>query len=227
MRVLNGLLRVSSKILLLEDDLLLSESLQDLLEEEGYLLDCARNGEQALEMLYKKKYDLYLFDINVPLINGLELLKELRQNDDTTHAIYITSYSDKETLTNAFSCGADDYIKKPFDNDELLLRISANLQRLHVEESLSFKALHVDNTHKSISLDEKVLELSLKEFMLLKLLIIHAEKILTKEMIIDALWSPSQSVSDGAIRVYINRIKSVIEPYIVENIRGVGYRLIS
>ncbi len=218
---------MSSKILLLEDDLLLSESLQDLLEEEGYLLDCARNGEQALEMLYKKKYDLYLFDINVPLINGLELLKELRQNSDSTHAIYITSYSDKETLTNAFSYGADDYIKKPFDNDELLLRIRANLQRLHVEESLSFKALHVDNTHKSISLDEKVLELSLKEFTLLKLLIIHAEKILTKEMIIDALWSPSQSVSDGAIRVYINRIKSVIEPYIVENIRGVGYRLIS
>jgi len=223
----NGLLRVSNKILLLEDDLLLCESLQDLLEEQNYEVDSARNGEEALSLAYENRYDLYLFDINVPLLNGLELLKELRLSDDETHAIYITSYNDKETLQHAFNSGADDYIKKPFDNDELLFRINAHLRRLHVEESVEYKTLSLNEKHKSATLDTRALELSAKEYALLKLLLQNSEKTVTKEMIISALWSPSESVSEGAIRVYINRIKSLIEPYKIENIRGIGYRLVS
>ena len=185
-----------------------------------------RNGQQALDLTYTEQFDLYLLDINVPLINGLSLLRDLRSADDTTPAIFLTSYQDKDTLMEGFEIGADDYLKKPFDMDELLLRITALLRRFKGESIHRFGDLSVDETHKTVTREGKMLNLTVKEYQLLSLLIRHAEKVVTKEMIMTELWSASENISDGAIRVYINRLKSELGADKIENIRGVGYRLV-
>ncbi len=218
---------VSTKILLLEDDLLFAESLQDLLDEEGYEVSVCHNGQEALDLTYSMKFDLYLLDINVPLINGLTLLKELRNADDITPAIYLTSHQDKEIIREGFESGADDYLKKPFDSDELFWRIEAVIRRFKGDEKQCVGALCLEEKHLSIFRLGLKLDLSKKEYMLLSLLIKNASKVVTKEMITSELWSSAENVSDGAIRVYINRLKQLLGSEVIENIRGIGYRLVS
>lgn len=218
---------MSNKILLLEDDQLLAETLVDLLEDENYDVIHTPNGQEALDITFKNKFDVYLLDINVPLINGITLLKELRDSNDNTPAVFLTSHKDKEMLTNGFLSGADDYITKPFDNDELLLRISALTRRNKPNKTECVAMLCHDKIHKRILYHDKELDLSKKEYELLLLLMTHADASVPKELIIDELWSSSESGSDGAIRVYINRIKHLIPDLKVENIRGIGYKLVS
>ncbi len=217
---------MSIKILLLEDDLLFAETLIDLLEDEEYELIHAANGHLALDFTFENKFDLYLLDINVPLINGVTFLQELREANDNTPAIFLTSYKDKEMLHNGFKSGADDYITKPFDNDELLLRISALLRRTQLDKMLCIKLLCHDEIHKRILYNEKELELSKKEYQLLFLLMTHANATVSKELILDELWNSDKSGSEGAIRVYINRIKHLLADITIQNIRGIGYKLV-
>ncbi|PHM17923.1 MAG: two-component system response regulator [Sulfuricurvum sp. PD_MW2] len=218
---------MSNKILLLEDDLLFGESIVDVLEEEGFGVVLCRNGQSALDETYKNQFDLYLLDINVPLIDGLSLLKELRRANDLTPTIYLTSHNEIEKLSQAFEIGADDYLKKPFNIDELIVRIHALLRRTKGKSRDCVGTLCIDELHKCILMGDKELELSLKEYQLMGLLIRNAGEIVTKEMIMDTLWSPSEMISDGAIRVYINRLKQEIGSDMIVNIRGVGYRLVS
>lgn len=226
-KLLVGLLRVSIKILLLEDDLLFAETLSDLLEEEGYDVTHCPNGQVALDLTFNTKFDLYLLDINVPLINGVTLLKELRGADDNTPSIFLTSHKDKEMLTKGFLSGADDYITKPFDSDELILRINALIKRFKPTTLNSIGLLSHDEIHKMILYDGKHLELSFKEYQLLLLLMQHVNNPVPKELIFDELWSTSQTASQGAIRVYINRIKQLLPEFEIQNIRGIGYKLVS
>ena len=214
-------------ILLLEDDLLLGETLEDLLDEEGYTVHWCKNGQDALDASYSNKFDLYIFDINVPLINGLTLLSELRDSDDMTPAIYLTSHQEKSVMQKGFENGADDYIKKPFDTDELLLRLKALLRRSMGKSKACSGTLCIDRDRYVIYENSKELTLSKKEFTLLSLFIDNSGKTVSKEMIIDALWSSEEGVSDGAIRVYINRLKQELTSAEIQNVRGIGYRLVS
>ena len=198
----------------------------DVLEEEGFEVVHCRNGQVALDATFKNHFDLYLLDINVPLINGLSLLKELRRANDTTPTIYLTSHQEIETLSHAFEIGADDYLKKPFNTDELLVRIQALLRRSKGTNRLCIGDLCLDELHKCILLGGKEIPFSLKEYQLMALFIRNAGEIVTKEMIMDNLWNPSEMISDGAIRVYINRLKQEIGSELIVNIRGVGYRLV-
>ena len=214
-------------ILLLEDDLLLGESVEDLLDEAGYRVLWCKNGQEALDASFEHKFDLYLLDINVPLIDGLTLLKELRSADDNTPTIYLTSHQEKSVMQEGFEYGADDYIKKPFDSDELLLRIQALLRRTLGKQKRCTGELCIDAERSVIYENQEVLALSKKEFTLLSLLIENGEKVVSKEMIVDALWTHSSSVSDGSIRVLITRLKQELHSVSIENIRGIGYRLVS
>lgn len=218
---------MSIKVLLLEDDLLFGESIMDVLEEEEFEVVLCRNGQEALDETYKNHFDLYLLDINVPLIDGLSLLKELRRANDTTPTIYLTSHQEIETLSKAFEIGADDYLKKPFNNDELIVRLHALLRRTKGKERFCVGELCLDDVHKCILKEGKEIPFSLKEYQLMALFIRNAGEIVTKEMIMDTLWNPSEMISDGAIRVYINRLKQEIGSELIVNIRGVGYRLVS
>ena len=226
-RQFHGQLRALIKILLLEDDLLFGETLVDLLEEEGYDVTHSPNGQHALDTTYENKFDVYLLDINVPLIDGISLLKELRSAEDNTPTIFLTSHKDKEMLERGFVSGADDYLTKPFDNDELLLRLAALLKRSKKTETTCVNLLCHDATHKRILYDGVDIELSNKEYELLLLLMQHVNSPVPKELILDELWSRSEGGSDGAIRVYINRIKQILPDLEIKNIRGIGYKLVS
>lgn len=216
------------KILVLEDDLLFASTLEDFLGSEGFLVDIAKDGQECLDLNYENNYDLYIFDINVPKINGLELLKSLRENNDNTPTIFLTSYKDKNTLKEAFLKGCDDYIKKPVDLDELYLRIKALLKRnkkefdlVHLSPSIIF-----DPVKKRVYENEIDLNLPIKVLELIELFVENNGDIVTKDMIINRLWSASESYSDGSIRVYINHVKKLFENKdSVVNVKGIGYKV--
>ena len=184
-KLLTGLLRVSTKVLLLEDDLLFAETLVDLLEDNNLEVLHCPNGQSALDATFESKFDIYLLDINVPLINGVTLLKELRDAGDNTPTIFLTSHKDKEMLTKSFLSGADDYLTKPFDTDELFLRIEALLRRTKKDKVECVAQLCHDEIHKRIFYEKQELELSKKEYELLLLLMKHANSSVPKELIFD------------------------------------------
>lgn len=226
-KLLTGQSEALSRVLLLEDDPLFADTLVDFLQESGFEVELAPNGQSALDKTFTQKFDLYLLDINVPLIDGITLLKELRDSNDNTPAIFLTSHKDKEMLKKGFVSGADDFLTKPFDTDELLLRINALLKRFQSESALCIGLLCSDDIHKRISYNKEELDLSKKEYELLLLLMKHANNTVPKEMILNELWSSSEGGSDGALRVYINRIKQLIPQINIENVRGIGYKLVS
>lgn len=216
-----------NKILLLEDDTLFAETLVDFLEENGFTVVHYSNGQSALDTTFMQKFDLYLLDISVPLIDGLTFLKELRESNDNTPAIFLTSHKDKEVLKKGYMNGGDDFMTKPFDANELIFRINAVLKRANSTVTKPVKSLHHDEIHKRILHNNEELELSKKEYDLLLLLMKHSGSTVPKELILDELWSSSQGGSDGALRVYINRIKQLVPEINIENIRGIGYKLVS
>ena len=215
------------KILVLEDDELFASTVEDFLTDEGFEVDIAIDGEECLELNFKKNYDLYIFDINVPKINGLELLEQLRTSGDNTPSIFLTSYKDKDTLQTAFLNGCDDYLKKPADLDELLLRIKALLKRnkkqfdiINLSKSITFNP-----ANKRVYENEIDLNLPIKVLELMELFVENRGEIVSKEMIISKLWSTSQEYSEGSIRVYINQIKKLFDKDAIINIKGVGYKI--
>nr|WP_306459129.1 response regulator transcription factor [Aliarcobacter faecis] len=214
--------------MVLEDDLLFASTLEDFLSSEGFNVDIAKDGEEALSLNYDFNYDLYIFDINVPKIDGLELLKSLRENNDNTPTIFLTSYKDKDTLKDAYSKGCDDYIKKPVDLDELSLRIKAIFKRnkkefnlITLRENIVFNPIS-----KRVFESEIDMNLPIKVLELLELFLENRNEIVSKDMIIRKLWSTSQSYSEGSIRVYINQVKKLFDNKdAIINIKGIGYKL--
>ena len=216
---------MSAQILLLEDDKLFNETLEDFLDEEGYTLSCALDPYTALDLAYEKNFDLYLFDVNLPYESGFDLLKKLRDSGDRTPTIFITSRDDKASLREGFTTGADDYLKKPVDLDELLLRIEAVLRRQIRNEQSVIGDYILDSKNMKLYRDSTEIDLSKKLITLLLLLVAAKEEIVTSDEIKDRLWAASEYASDGSIRVYITQLKKLF-PDAIENIRGVGYRFI-
>ena len=207
-----------SKILLLEDDYLLSETLKSLLMGEGYEVVHADDGEEALSYSYETSFDLYLFDINVPLLNGLDLLKLLRESGDTTPAFFISAYKDIQTITKAFDSACDDYIKKPFEFDELLVRIKAHM--LKKNPVLSYGSIAYDLLNKRIFQKEKEVDLGFVEKEIFDLLMRNMGQTIFKEHFFDVMEKPS----DVALRVHITKLKQRFSLQVI-NIKGIGYRL--
>ncbi|MFW2565916.1 response regulator transcription factor [Aliarcobacter butzleri] len=216
------------KILVLEDDELFASTLEDFLIEEKFVIDIAKDGEECLSLNYENNYDLYIFDIKVPKISGLELLASLRNSEDNTPTIFLTSYKDKDTLQEAFVKGCDDYLKKPVDLDELLLRIKALLKRnkkqfelIKLTETLDFNPINkrIYENGIDLNLPTKILDL-------IELFIENRGDIVTKEMIINRLWAANENYSEGSIRVYINQIKKLfLDANVIVNIKGIGYKI--
>jgi len=214
------------KILLLEDEKLFNETLQDFLEEEGYELDCALDPYSALELTYKNIYDLYLFDVNLPYESGFDLLSKLRQSGDTTPTIFLTSRDDKASLKEGFEIGADDYMKKPIDLDELLLRISALMRRQVRNEKLTIGEYSLDMLSKTLYRNDEALDVTKKAVELLVLLLQSNGEVVSSDEIKNRLWAAGKNASDGSLRVYITQLKKYFSNHIV-NVRGIGYRWIA
>lgn len=214
-------------ILLLEDDKILAETIQEVLEDEGYTCHIALTGDRALEMSYEMNFDLYLLDISVPGILGTTLLSELRGAGDATPAIFITSLADETSVLNGYHSGCDDYIRKPFTLAELRVRISALLKRIYgfndtvitLSPSISFDISTFELTRNSTKT-----RLPKKEGQLLTFFIKNRGKILTKDDMIEAVWSESLP-SDAVIRVHISAIKKHLGTHLLTTFKGIGYKL--
>jgi len=215
-----------SKILLLEDDDVLSETLVELLESEDFEVLHVSDGEMALDATFVGSFDLMLLDVNVPFLNGFELLKSLRESGDMTPAIFITALTDIASLSQGFEIGADDYIKKPFDFDELLIRIKALLKKQYHTYANEVK---VDNFRFVIEKDELYLDanfISLPpyELHITRLFFQNLNKTLSKELLLNSL-SEGNEMSEGALRVHINKLRNIGLP--ISTVKGIGYRLAS
>ncbi len=211
-----------ARVLLLEDDRLFGETLVDFLEDEGYdVLHCI-GAKEAIEATYGQKFDLYLLDVNVPDMNGFELLKQLRASGDETAAIYITSARDKEALAEGFGSGADDYMKKPIDLDELLLRMEAQLRRLHNPKKVEVGDFLFDMERLVLYRGNEPVQLPKKLAELLALFLRNRGEVIGTEEILQELYG-DDSPGTGPLRVYVNKLKQLFGKDSIVNIRGVGY----
>ncbi len=216
---------MSVKILVLEDNELLLETLDEFLSDNGYIVKLAKNGKDALNLTYSEDFELFLLDVKVPDINGFEFLKQMRDIGCKTPAIFLTSLRDKESLAYGFGLGGDDYIKKPFDLDEVLFRIRAVLSRKVSDEDevKIFGNFYINKERKRV-LDSGVeLDMNLKDYKLLCLLIENRGKVVTMEMIVEKLWK-NEIANIGSIRVYVTNLKKIFGKDSISNIRGIGYR---
>jgi DNA-binding response OmpR family regulator len=213
-------------VLLLEDDRLFAETLADFLSEEGYDVAMSFDPYSAQEMAFERRYDLYLFDINLPFESGLELLKKLRESEDRTPTIFLTSRDDKTSLIQGFDVGGDDYLRKPIDLDELRARIEAVLRRREGKRQMALGPYTADLVAKRLYRGATEVELGARLFDLLMLLAGAHGQTVTMERILSELWPPGHEASYGALRVYITRLKKLFGDRI-ENVRGVGYRFVA
>ncbi len=205
-------------LLLLEDDALLSQTLVDLLSQDGFHVLHAADGEEALELCYQTPCDIYLLDINVPRLNGIDFLSLLRESGDETPAFFLSALRDIATVSKAFDAKCDDYIKKPFEFDELLVRIKAHLHRKN--PLLHYGALTYDLESKRLMVEGKEVDLGSVEKEILDLLLRHLGKLVHKEQFFEVMDRPS----DLALRVHIAKLKKrfALE---LSNAKGIGYRL--
>ncbi len=216
----------SPTILLLEDDRLFAETLADFLEEEGYRVVAVLDPLSAMDRAFSGRYDLYLFDVNLPFESGFELLAKLREGEDRTPTIFLTSREDKTSLIEGFESGADDYLRKPVDLDELRVRIEAVLRRREGQRRVRIGAYEADLVAKQLYRDGARVELSARLFDLLHLLAGSHGQTVPTDRILTELWPRDQEASYGALRVYITRLKKLFGDRI-ENVRGVGYRFVT
>ena len=217
------------KILLLEDDALLSKILTKHLSLE-YTVTLVYDGDTALETVETQKFDLLILDSNVPGITGLELIKELREYNDTTPIIMITAYQDTIHLKKAFTHGCNDYIRKPFELDELDMRIENITRTFNIEQNLPIKIAKetfFDAMNHKITKDGKTFSLAKKESELLNYLATNRKRTISKEELTQNLWTYETMPSDATLRVYIRNLRALIGKESIETIRGMGYCLVS
>jgi DNA-binding response OmpR family regulator len=207
------------KILLLEDDPNLAKSLMKYLKRHDYEVDWAKQGEEAIDFSYANRYDLYLFDVNVPLVNGIDVLTGLRQAEDRTPTIIISAQIDIDSMTKGFTAGADDYVKKPFDPEELLLRIRA--KTMLRTQSLCVHGYSIDTTSHEIYKDNILCGMGeVQKSVFMQLLRAYPNPA-TKEMLMESL----ATHNDGALRVNIVKLKKETGLEI-QAVRGVGYKIL-
>jgi DNA-binding response OmpR family regulator len=220
-----------AKILLLEDDANLNETVTDFLEDEGYIVDSTYDGHEAQDKLYETKYDLLLLDVNTPGIDGFTLLKEARKNGVVSPSIFITSLNGVDDLERGFQSGCDDYIRKPFVIKELLIRIETLLRRgfFHEATDMIFIAENIEYNTKSNELivDGYAETLGNKESALFKLFMKHPNEVLSHDRIYKELWDYDEDPSDTALRTYIKNIRKIIGKDRIVSIKKQGYKFTS
>jgi DNA-binding response OmpR family regulator len=218
------------KILLLEDDNTLNETVTEYLEDEGYEVVSVDNGEDALDKIYEESFDLLLLDVKVPQMNGFDLLKEVRAREITTPAIFITSLDSIDDLSEGYESGCDDYIRKPFALKELSMRMTSILkrdffhapgQRIDIDEHISY-----DIDTNTLYIDEEEVPLNKKESRLLKLFLQHQNQILSHERIYDTVWDYDESASEASLRTYIKNLRKIVGKEKIVSVKKQGYKFI-
>lgn len=215
------------KILLLEDDLILNEIIEEHLISQKHEITTVFTGLEAQDLLYSQRFDLLLLDVNVPILNGFELLKDLRQKEIYTPAIFLTSLNQIDDIEKGFKSGCDDYLKKPFELKELDLRIN-NIKRLFNIENEDLikisKDTYLDKKNLLIKKENEQIHLAKKECEVLEYLINNSSKNVSIEELSLNVWAYEEAPISSTIRTYIKNLRRVIGEEFIINLRGVGYR---
>lgn len=220
-------------ILLLEDDPVLSKEIIKFLLTQNIHCDHVYDGSLFLRNMKNRSYDLFLLDINVPMINGLEVCRTIRAFDQQTPIMMLTAYSEIDDKVSAFEMGADDYLVKPFHLTELLIRVNALIKRkdipVQVEEIFKIGDLTIHVNNKTVERDAKPIDLSPKEFKLLLILAKANGRVVSKQQIADDLWDYNIETTNNTIEVYINFLRKKIdkehELKLIHTKPGYGYYL--
>jgi len=220
------------RILLVEDEIRLAEALEQILKKQGYIVDVATDGDVGQDMAETGIYGVIILDRNLPSVEGVEVLKQLRKKRITTPVILLTA---KDTVSNrveGLDAGADDYLIKPFSKDELLARVRALSRRsenLQTSETLSVALLKLDIRSQEVSIGAEKIKLTVTEAQLLELLMRNQGQVLSKEQILDRIWGFDKEVEIKNVELYIFYLRKKIDleksGVVISTVRGVGYIL--
>lgn len=217
------------RILIVEDDVVLSAALTRALSQASYTVDCVDNGEDALRALNTDTYALVLLDINLPKLDGLTVLKRLRERKSRIPVLILTARDTLDDRVLGLDLGADDYMTKPFDLPEFEARVRALIRRGQFDagKSLTHGGLRFDLEAHRLFYNEQPVELSVRELAVLELLLARQGQVVTKEQMVDRLFGWGDDGGSNAIEVYVHRVRKKLEPFNINirTVRGMGYLL--
>jgi two-component system, OmpR family, response regulator MprA len=220
------------RILVVEDDRAVREAVRRALTLGGYEVQVAENGEQAIEMVVQGVPDAVVLDVGLPGIDGLEVCRRLRLLGNRVAILILTARDVVSDRIDGLDAGADDYLVKPFDVDELKARLRALLRRTSTQsdpDSLSFAELRLDSARHGATVDDNFVELTRTEYQLLELLMLNPNRVLPHSLIYDRVWGYDFGPASNALRVYVGYLRRKLEAAgarpLIHTVRGVGYAL--
>jgi two-component system response regulator MprA len=218
------------RLLVVDDDPDVRDSLERALRYAGYTVTTAVHGADALTALARSPVDLVVMDVLMPMLDGFDACRRLRQRGDVTPILVLTARDAIDDRVTGLEAGADDYLVKPFALRELLARVRALLRRSQApHEVLGYADLTVDLSTRSVTRGERVIPLTRTEFDLLALLLHHAEQVLGYDVILDQVWDFGEAPASNTLQVFVGFLRRKLEdgglPRLVHNVRGVGYVL--
>lgn len=220
------------KLLVVEDEIQLADALSEILKRNMYSVDTAYDGISGLDNALTGVYDCIILDIMLPGMNGIDILRNIRNEKINTPVLLLTARSEVEDKINGLDCGADDYLTKPFVTGELLARVRALTRRkgeIVDENRLDYNGLELNKNTCSVVWQGNDVKLSLKEYQIMELLISNPHQILPKERIIEKIWGYESDVEYNNIEVYISflrkKLMAVSAPVQIKTARGIGYSL--
>ncbi len=215
------------RILLVEDDLMIGEPLLDILRAEGYAVDWVRDGDMADAALQSQSYDLLLLDLGLPKRDGMSVLRALRGRKQRLPVLIATARDAVEQRIAGLDAGADDYVLKPFELDELLARIRALLRRAsgRAEPVYEHMGVSLDPVTHEAMVDGKPVNLSAREWAVLEPLLARPGLVLSRQQLEEKLYSWKDEISSNAVEVYVHGLRKKLGAALIENVRGLGYRV--
>jgi two-component system copper resistance phosphate regulon response regulator CusR len=219
------------RILIAEDDEALAKFVSQGLTAERYTVDVCSDGEQARTAAHEGDYDLIVLDLNLPKLDGVSILRQLRRQKPTLPVLILTQRTKVEDRVQCLDTGADDYLPKPFSFSELSARIRALLRRSHLpsESVLSVDDLKLDRVERRVERAGRRVDLTTKEFALLEYLMRNAGRSVTRAMIIEHVWNLTFDTTTNVVDVYINYLRRKVDDghprKLIHTVRGVGYEL--
>lgn len=221
------------RILVVEDEHRIATAIKKGLEQEHYAVDVVFSGDEGYDLASSEDYDLIILDLMLPVMDGLEICKQLRSQKIHTPILMLTAKSQIQDKVSGLNTGADDYLTKPFSFEELLARIRALLRRPKQTEAsiLSLEDLKLDTIKLEVRRAEKEIFLTSKEFSLLEYLLRHPKMIVTKKQIIDHVWNYDSDILPNTVEVYIKNLRNKIDtpftdsPALIQTVRGFGYKI--